>query len=148
MARPTEVQVSHHGDDRFVIRLGPHEVAVDQPFENGGTDTAPNPTELFVGSYAACVAFYARRFLHRHGLDESVTVDASWETENRPHRVSAIGFEVAAAVPPDLQARFISVVRSCTVGNTLRDAPEVSLKVLSPSVRHSLNDVARADQGG
>ena len=148
MARPTEAQVSHRGDDRFVIRLGPHEVTVDQPFDNGGTDTAPTPTELFIGSYAACIAFYARRFLHRHGLDEAIAVRASWETTNRPHRVSRIGFEISADVPPELQGRFISLVHSCTVGNTLRDAPEVSLKMHPLSPTSLPIEVARVDQRG
>ncbi|WP_405522034.1 OsmC family protein [Streptomyces canus] len=36
--------------------------------EDGGTDTAPTPTELFAASLATCVAFSPGRHLQRHGL--------------------------------------------------------------------------------
>lgn len=44
-----------------------HRMLVDQPPEAGGEDEAPTPTELFVASLATCVAFYAGRYLTRHG---------------------------------------------------------------------------------
>ena len=38
-----------------------HELATDQPVADGGDDTAPTPTEMFVGALAACVGYYAGR---------------------------------------------------------------------------------------
>jgi putative redox protein len=60
--------VAHRGGDRFRIRGRGHEIDVDQPVGDGGEDTAPTPTELFVAGLASCVVFYARRYLARHGL--------------------------------------------------------------------------------
>ena len=69
-ARPAgQVTVTHVYEDSYAIVTRGHTVLVDQPVEAGGADTAATPTELFVGSLASCVAFYAGRFLQRHGLD-------------------------------------------------------------------------------
>ena len=53
------VTVTHDVGDRFDIAIRGHVVHVDQPESDGGSDTGPTPTELFVASLASCVAFYA-----------------------------------------------------------------------------------------
>ena len=64
----TRLTVAHRGGDRFRIRVRGQEIKVDQPVGDGGEDTTPTPTELFVTGLASCVAFYERRYLARHGL--------------------------------------------------------------------------------
>ena len=61
------MSVRHLGGDRFAVSVRGHELLVDQPVDAGGEDTAPTPTELLVAALACCVAFYARRYLRRHG---------------------------------------------------------------------------------
>ena len=83
----TAVSVTHDGDDRFSIATRGHVVHVDQPESDGGSDTGPTPTELFVASLASCVAFYARRYLKRHDLpEEGLTVTAQAESGDKPSR--------------------------------------------------------------
>ena len=52
----------------------------------------PTPTELFVASLASCVAFYAGRYLTRHGLSrEGLGVSVAYEmATDRPARVANI----------------------------------------------------------
>jgi uncharacterized OsmC-like protein len=45
----------HLDGDRFAISIRDHMITVDQPVADGGQDTAPTPTELFVASLASCV---------------------------------------------------------------------------------------------
>ncbi len=108
-----------------------HELATDQPVADGGDDTAPTPTEMFVGALAACVGYYAERYLRRHEISTdglTVTCDYTW-AEN-PHRVGAIDVAVdAPALPADNWETFARVVEHCTVHNTLLVPPEVRLKV-------------------
>ena len=108
-----------------------HELATDQPVADGGDDTAPTPTEMFVGALAACVGYYAERYLRRHEISTdglTVTCDYTW-AEN-PHRVGAIDVAVdAPALPADKWKTFARVVEHCTVHNTLLVPPEVRLKV-------------------
>jgi len=55
------IWVRHLGGDRLGISVRAHELFADQPVGEGGEDSAPTPTELFLASLAACVAFYAER---------------------------------------------------------------------------------------
>lgn len=92
--------VRHLGGDRFGIGIRDHQVAVDQPPALGGEDTGPTPTELYVASLTACVAFYARRYLSRHDLPvEGLEVTAEFRTETRPSRVSDVDLGIRADVP-------------------------------------------------
>jgi uncharacterized OsmC-like protein len=125
-----DLQVTHAGDDRFSIDIRGHVVTVDQPVQDGGTDTAPTPTELFVAGLAACVAFYARRFLARHGLPEDgLQVSADFEMGSRPARVARIDLRIGldAELPEDKRQALLAVASHCTVHNTLVQAPDVSV---------------------
>src|SRR6476646_6300557 len=114
--------VRHVDGDRFEIDVRGHVVAVDQPVEDGGADTAPTPTELFVAGLASCVAFYARRYLVRHELPvEGLTVRGDYEMAPRPARVASIRIEISLpdAVPADRRDALLAVASHCTVHNTL-----------------------------
>lgn len=120
--------VTHRGGDRFDITVRGHTLSVDQPRADGGTDEAPTPTELFIASLAACVAFYARRYLARHELPtEGLTVSAAYSIAPRPARVDQIRLELdlPGGVPSDRRAGLLAVATHCTVHNTLTSQPEV-----------------------
>ena len=118
------------GGDRFAIGVRDHVLTVDQPVPDGGTDTAPTPTELFVAGLASCVAFYARRYLLRHGLPtEGLRVRADWEMASRPARVGAARLTVTVpdGVPADRREPLLAVASHCTVHNTLEQHPDVEI---------------------
>jgi len=126
------VTVAHESGDRFSIGIREHVIHVDQPESDGGADSAPTPTELFVASLASCVAFYARRYLQRHGLPEDgLSVAAEAEFGAKPSRVAAItvALTLPDRVPQDKRAALLAVASHCTVHNTLEDPPQVSIQL-------------------
>jgi putative redox protein len=128
----TSVTVQHQGGDRFGIRISGHEVIVDQPVADGGTDAGPTPTELFVASLAGCVAFYARRYLARHGLPEQgLSVTAGYTMASRPARVGEVRVSVRLPdeLPPAAREALLAVASHCTVHNSLTTPPEVTVTV-------------------
>lgn len=133
-ATPT-VHVDHLAADRFEIGVRGHVLTVDQPVDAGGEDTAPTPTELFIASLASCVAFYARRYLSRHGLPtEGLAVDAVYELGSRPARVSAVDLELhlPEGVPESRREPLLAVARHCTVHNTITSAPDILVRLAEP----------------
>ena len=124
------IEVRHEGSDRFEIEIRGHRLVVDQP-DTG--DVGPTPTELFVASLASCAAFYAGRFLSRHGIvPEGLGVSCAFEmAEDRPARVSAIDLRVALppGFPAELEPRLRAVVERCTVHNSIVAPPTVSLEL-------------------
>jgi putative redox protein len=127
------VTVRHLGGDRLRIQVRGHELLTDQPVEEGGEDTAPTPTELFLASLAACVEFYAERFLRRHELPtEGLAVTCDWEWAHSPMRVGRVELTVdAPGLLPERYQAFERVIEHCTIHNTLRQPPEVRFKVLA-----------------
>ena len=126
------VRVEHQRGDRFRIGVRQHRFEVDQPEGDGGTDVAPTPTELFVASLASCVAFYARRYLSRHGLStDGLVVTATFTMADRPARVGEIQVEVSLprGVPAERQAALLAVASHCTVHNTLEQPPKVTIEL-------------------
>jgi uncharacterized OsmC-like protein len=117
--------------EAYEVMVRGHRVVVDQPADVGGQDSAPTPTELFVASLATCVAFYAGRFLTRHGYSrEGLAVSAGYEMAgDRPARVSNIRLmvRVPACLPPQRWAALRAVASHCTVHNSLADPPSVSI---------------------
>jgi putative redox protein len=127
------VTVRHVGGDAYAITVRGHAVLVDQPVGDGGQDTAATPTELLVGSLASCVAFYAGRYLLRHGLDRSgLSVTAGFTmAEDRPARIRDVRLRISVpgGIPAQRRDALLAVASHCTVHNTLRQEPGVSIEL-------------------
>jgi putative redox protein len=117
--------------EAYEVVVRGHRVVVDQPADAGGQDSAPTPTELFVASLATCVAFYAGRFLTRHGYSrDGLAVSAGYDmASDRPARVGGIRLtvRVPAGLPPERWAALRAVASHCTVHNSLAVPPPVTI---------------------
>jgi uncharacterized OsmC-like protein len=117
--------------EAYEVAVRGHRLVVDQPADAGGQDSAPTPTELFVASLATCVAFYAGRFLTRHGYGrDGLAVSVGYEmAADRPARVGEIRLtvRVPAGLPPERWAALRAVVSHCTVHNSLASPPSVTI---------------------
>jgi putative redox protein len=49
------------------IRIRNHSLMADELAQDGGTDIAPTPMEIFIGTLGACVAVTARAYAERKG---------------------------------------------------------------------------------
>lgn len=125
------ITVHHEAKDRFRIDVRGHEIVVDQPAP-ASDDAGPTPTELFVASLASCAAFFARRFLARHGLPDgelTVTCDFGWAPDHsRVDRVS-LRIEVPEPLPLDVEAGMLRAVDRCTVESSIRAQPVITREV-------------------
>jgi putative redox protein len=134
------LSVAHQAGDRFELQVRGHLLVCDQPVADGGTDQGPTPTELFVASLAACVGFYARRFLARHHLDTAgLRVEADFTmSPDRPARVATITLRLLLPQPlePNRHRALLAVVDRCTVHNSLRTPPQVRVTLAEPADVH------------
>jgi len=125
-----QLSVRHLEGDQFAIDIRGHTLLVDQPVQDGGTDQAPTPTELFIAGLGSCVAFYARRYLQRHELSsEDLAVAVDYEIGGRPTRVTAIRVAITppTALPPERREAFLAVASHCTAHNSLMQPPTVDI---------------------
>jgi len=126
------LEVIHVDRGACTVDVREHRLRGDQPAEAGGTDTAPTPTKLFAASPATCVAFYAGRYLHRHGLPRAclaVRTEFVMATD-RPARVASLRLVIVP--PPELpeqrRAGPPAVASHCTVHNTLHQPLEIDIE--------------------
>ncbi|WP_372404473.1 OsmC family protein [Streptomyces luteireticuli] len=130
---PNRLTVAFTGGESYRVSSRGHEFTVDQPPDVGGNDLGPTPVDLFVASLAACIAFYAGRYLTRHGMPrDGLRVDAEFDmATDRPARVARV--RVRLAVPPglteDQERALLAVVDHCTVHNSLRQPPDVHMEL-------------------
>jgi uncharacterized OsmC-like protein len=128
-----DIDVWYAQRDRFLIQVRDHDVIVDQPRSVGGDDVGPTPTELFVASLAACVGFYAERYLLHHDLPtDGLKVEADYEmSPDRPSRIGSIAIRVAlfAGLSADHRHAIQAVLDRCTLRNTLMRPPAVMVSL-------------------
>ncbi|MFE9107852.1 OsmC family protein [Actinomadura geliboluensis] len=130
-----EIRVVHRENDAFTVLIRDHVIDVDQPYVSGGMDEGPTPVELFVAALAACAAHYARRYLAGRALPATgVEITAGFVMNpGVPTRVARIRLHLRPPVdvPAEALRGLEAAVGSCTVHNSILDAPEVELDVLS-----------------
>ncbi len=133
----SDIFVRHEDGDRFTITVRGHDITIDQPLEDGGGDTGPTPSELFVASLAGCVGYFAERFLVRHDIPAAgLGVHATYAyAEDAPSRVSSIELQLAVpdGFPESKIPALMRVVDRCTVHDSLRQAPQVRIATKLPS---------------
>jgi putative redox protein len=131
MAEMAQMAVRYVEGDRFALGIRNHEIVVDQPVEDGGTDLGATPTELFIGGLVSCVGFYAGRFFVRHGIErDGLVVHCDYEmADDRPSRVKqiAIRIDLPTTFPQKHHDRLMAVVEHCTVHNSMVQMPEVRI---------------------
>jgi putative redox protein len=123
------IRATHEGGDRLLVAVRGHHMFSDQPVEDGGGDTAPTPTEMFIAGLAGCVAFYAERFLRRHGLGtDGLEVSCSYRWAANPHRIGDIDVKVVApSLTDEKRKAFGAVIEHCTLHHTLQQPPAVRI---------------------
>jgi putative redox protein len=124
------ITVTHDRDDRFEIEVRGHTIAIDQPLDAGGGDTAPAPTELFAAALGGCVAHYARRYLDRHGIaSDGLRVEVTGTLGGKPHRFLDVDITVVPppALPAERRDALLAVANGCTLHHTLDQPPTVRI---------------------
>ena len=117
----------------FKAQVRGHTVAVDQPLDNHGEDTAPTPTELLVAALGTCIGLYANSFLKRHRIDTTgVALEVTWDKAANPDRIGAfhVRLRVPAGVPEKLRAPLLRVAKACYVHHTISNNPAVEVDLV------------------
>ncbi|WP_406411474.1 OsmC family protein [Streptomyces sp. NBC_01614] len=127
------LEVAPLDGDAYAVDVRGHQLLVDQPADAGGKDTAPTPTELFAASLATCVAFYAGRYLRRHGLHHAgLRVRAEFTMSvDHPARVASVRVILTppSALSTQRRAALLAVASHCAIHNTLRQPPEIDIEL-------------------
>lgn len=107
-------------------------IKTDQPFDDGGTNTAPSPFSLFLASIGTCTGYYVLSFCQKHQIQtQNITLIAHIERNQKTHMVENIHIDIQVPknFPEQYKNAVIKAADVCTVKRHLEKPPKINLAV-------------------
>jgi uncharacterized OsmC-like protein len=113
-----------------VVRAGEFEIRIDEPMSAGGTDTGPQPTEVFLASFASCLALSIAHVARKRGIElEDLSVKATG-TYDGPKFVN-IRLEISSSHDRAELEKLVERANAvCYVSNTLRVVDDTEVVIV------------------
>ena len=124
------IDVTFPGGTKVTANFGKFEVPTDQPIEDGGTDTAPEPYMLFLSSIVTCAGFYVLRFCQQRELPTEglgMTLDIERNPETRSLDKVKLAIQLPEGFPKKYQRAIIRAAEMCSVKKALMSTPEFEI---------------------
>jgi putative redox protein len=109
------------GKLRHQVEIGRHHLTADEPSDQGGDDSGPNPQELLAASLASCTAITIEMYAKRKGWQvDDLAVDVDYEPAQRgsPTRFT-MKVQLPKELPEDQRERLLQIAAKCPVHRTL-----------------------------
>ena len=123
------VDARWEGGMRSSVKAGDFEIIVDEPESAGGTDSGPQPTDLFLASIASCFTLSMAHTARKRGIELPglrVRVVGTYDGL----KFTRVDLRIGSDGPPDMLDELIpDAQRVCYVTNTLRQATELRFAV-------------------
>ena len=121
------IKVTFPGGALVTAHAGGFQIHTDQPEEDGGTNSAPEPYVLFLSSIVTCAGFYVQRFCQQRELPiEGLTMALNIERNAEQRRLEKV--KIAIQLPEGFPEKYHrAVVRAagmCSVKKAIADPPE------------------------
>lgn len=136
------ILVKSQGGYRTAIHIRHHTVYADELISDGGTDEAPTPMEIMIGTLGACIAVTTRAYAQRKGwaLDD-VTVEVEVVRHKREDYPAYSGdapyvnqvserIHFAGDLTAEQKSRLMAIARKCPV-HQLLESPVFFAETLS-----------------
>ncbi len=121
-----EIRVTLPGGSRVDAEYRGFTMATDQPVQAGGTNSAPAPFDLFLGSLATCAGYYVLAFCRERRIaTDGITLSMATERPQGSKLITRIA--IAIHLPPGFPEKYRSAVvkaaDACTVKAHLLHPP-------------------------
>ena len=103
-----------------------HTFAADEPTEVGGTDLAPTPVELLMGSLASCTAITLRMYAERKQWPlDGVEVKLAYAERGKEKTVISRQLELRGNLDAGQRERLLQIANACPVHKLLTGSVEI-----------------------
>lgn len=124
------IELEYEGGQKLHARMGKHLIQTDQPVEDGGEDTAPTPSDLFLASLITCAGNYAYAFCRSRNLNTGkLKIKATCHFDEEKKLYTRISTDMT--LPPDFPEKYkralIRSMDACFVKKHLFEPPEFDI---------------------
>ena len=125
-----EMEVTFPGGKKVNSTYKGFTVETDQPKDEGGDGTAPEPYDLFLASIGTCAGVYVVYFCDERGLDTTgIKMTLAFDRNEQKHLVEAVRIDIV--LPPGFPEKYrnaiIKTAGLCTVKRNIIDPPSFTV---------------------
>lgn len=125
-----EMQINFPGGKRVTSEYKGFTLATDQPKDEGGDNSAPEPFDLFLSSMGTCAGVYILYFCESRNIPtEGISMILRFEKNEKTNLLEKIMMDIH--LPPHFPDKYRkAVIRAagmCTVKRTLANPPEIEI---------------------
>ena len=121
-----EMEVTFEGGKKVNAAYKGFVVETDQPKDEGGDGSAPEPYDLFLASIGTCAGVYVVYFCDERGLDTTgIKMALEFDRNEEKHLVEAvrIHIDLPPGFPKKYRKAIIKTAGLCTVKRNIIDPP-------------------------
>ncbi len=127
-----EMKISFPGGKKITADYKGFSIATDQPKEEGGEGSAPEPYDLFLASLGTCAGIYVLSFCRERGIEtKGLGMSLQAEKDDQTRLFSRVNLNIH--LPPDFPEKYVKAVQKaaglCTVKRSLADPPDFEVRV-------------------
>ena len=125
-----DMEIHFPGGKRINSSYKGFTVMTDQPKEEGGDNTAPEPFDLFLASMGTCAGIYALSFCEARNIDtEKLKMGLIFHKRDKSNLIERI--EIKMRLPPEFQKEnakaTVRPTRLCTVKKQMDNPPQIEI---------------------
>jgi ribosomal protein S12 methylthiotransferase accessory factor len=125
-----QMQIHFNGNKQVYSTYKGYTVSTDQPKDEGGDGTAPEPYDLFLASIGTCAGVYVAYFCEKRGIPtDGIAMTLEAQKNEKTHLFDHIRIRVG--LPPDFPEKYRGAVLKaadmCTVKRSLFDPPQIEV---------------------
>ena len=128
-----DMEIYFPGNKRVYARYKGFTVETDQPVADGGDNSAPAPSDLFLLSIGTCAGYYVLRFLQQRNLStEGAGIVLRREVDQTSHLTTKIYLDIKlpAGFPEKYRDAVIRAAETCAVKRALDNPPAFVTSVI------------------
>ena len=127
-----EMEITFPGGKRVDSTYKGFTLHTDQPRDEGGDNSAPEPYDLFLASLATCAGVYVLYFCEKRGIAvDGLQMSAQTEKNDKTHLFETIRMHLRlpSGFPDKYRAAVVRAAEMCTVKRSLASPPQIEVKL-------------------
>jgi ribosomal protein S12 methylthiotransferase accessory factor len=132
-----EIVATLPGGKRVDAQVGKLVIRTDQPRENGGDDSAPDPFTLFLASLVTCAGFYVAAYCNTRQIPtDGIRLVERTKSDLKTKRLThvAIDIQLPASFPSEHRDAVVRAAAACKVKKTLAAPPDIDVQAAADLV--------------